>query len=1082
MNYFNIYKASAGSGKTYTLAKEYIKLSFIGERSFREILAVTFTNKATAEMKSRIISNLIILSQGKGNKLADEIKNELILYHKRFSNLNIEKKSKEVLEGILHNYSDFSVSTIDSFSVNILKSFSKELKIPFGFELETDTYIVLKTITESLLDNIGVDRLLTDYIEKYIIYKLYEEGNWRIEQDIKKIGDEIFKERYWLKIKELGKKQLFEDKKEVSEFSDILKNIKSDFENNVNAKLEEAKKIIQDNGLKEENFVQKSKGIWSYLTGNHEKWLDLSKARLKEAVFEHKVFNPKLFVDEYVIKETISLIKDIYNYCTAEVRKYVTVNAVLKNIYAIGIFTDLIEELKKYRSEQRILLSTDINNLINALISDDISPFLYEKTGNRYKYFLIDEFQDTSNFQWSNFKPLIINSLSENNTSLIVGDVKQSIYRWRNGDMNLLLSQVSEDLEAFKSLIKINNLEVNFRSRKNIVDFNNLFFSSAGEYLPDNSGDYYKNLVSKIYNNDEVSQKVPKSKNTEIDDIASGYVRLRYIPKQKNENNKGEEEENNTDKTEKIKPNDVSCEDVMNIIKEVLADGYSPSDILILIRTTADGRQIATAVSQKYKVVTAEALSLDSSFEVKLLLNLLRYITDKKNKLAERELLYSYCRLNNIGDEIINNVLYGDTNISDFLPQDFFSKDDKTKLNPVLNELSLYDLTERLISIFGLNKTPSPYLIKFLDSVIQYTKKYDSDILSFLEWWEDKSSDLKVTMPESEDSINIMTIHKAKGLQRKIVIIPFANWEFNPWGKNYFWARAEENIGGNEVFYLKAVSDLQGTLFAEEYEREAALTRIDNINLLYVAFTRAADRLYINVPEKAGASDIYKFIYNIITKKKGFADMFSENIYECGVNGKYEDLYGKEKKKTDTATEMITVESNDWYKKTIIKSSFRKIKLLGLDENDNKLIVSTNRGVVIHEILSRIKYPSDIPEALSNSVIDGLITDEEKNEFGNILNAIISDEKISPFFDNSLEIISESDILLPDGSVIRPDRVLVKDNSAIVIDYKTGAEKPEHKIQVDNYGLALSQMGFKNVKKYLLYITDSENLFKLVEV
>ena len=493
MKNFLIYRSSAGSGKTYTLVKEYLKLVLSEPDSFKNVLAVTFTNKSAAEMKSRIISSLVKLSRGEDENLKQILINEGL-------KVNIETSSAGVLKNILHRYSYFSVSTIDSFFHRIIRSFARELKLQLGYNIELNQNDVLDKITDKLLDDAGIDADLTGFLEDYIYYSIDDEKGWKIDLKIKELAREIFTERYLIKTG--GANDLLESRIKLKEFIGTLFAIKNEFESRMKLIADDSVKLLDHFEPIIDDFPYKKAGFMNYLVNKIAKGEYEPGSRAREAAAEiskwtNKNTNPK--VKQAAGGGLFDLLKAAVENYDKNFIKYNTASQLIKTIYITGIFKDLINKLKKYRDENNVLMISDINNILLKVISGESSPFIYEKTGSYYKNFLIDEFQDTSTFQWQNFLPLIENSLSENNTSLIVGDVKQSIYRWRNGNMKLLLEDVKNDLSGFLPVIQEENLNKNFRSKKGIVDFNNSFFNAASVVCADNSPEDFREVITKSY-------------------------------------------------------------------------------------------------------------------------------------------------------------------------------------------------------------------------------------------------------------------------------------------------------------------------------------------------------------------------------------------------------------------------------------------------------------------------------------------------------------------------------------------------------------------------------------------------------
>lgn len=1047
-----IYQASAGSGKTRTLVQEYLILAFKNPGNYKHILAVTFTNKATEEMKTRIIDYLVKLSEGNDEKLAQDIISTLKQrgwYSKTF---DISKTAAQVLSGILHDYSSFNISTIDSFCVRIIKAFAKELGLPVGFNLELDTDMVLDEITSSMLDSIDTDYLLTKYLSEYLDSRLDDEKTWNIDKDIKEFGKQIVSENFWLR-KLNSTEDVYDDKNKVLELVNDIRQVKFSYENNLKLKSHSIIELINQEGLTHADLAGGSKsGILAYC----EK---LQKGPAEPYKTLTKYFNEgkSFFKNNAKIEnDVIRFYSEIIHLISTQARSYNTANIIFKTIYNIGILGDLLRFLNSYRKKNRTILSTDINSFLRLLISDDISPFIYEKLGIKLNYFMLDEFQDTSRFQWDNLKPLIINSLSENNNSLIVGDVKQSIYRWRNGDMRLLLYGVKRDLHAFSSMISEESLKTNWRSHKQIVDFNNRFFLTLKNRfanLDDSSNEY----MIQSYEENSTKQLISGEKT-------DGYVEVNFYEE---------------DKETGISANEQSEKRVTEIINEILKDNYSLGDVLVLVRKTKDGREISESIAKAgYSVVSEQSLLLISSAKINFIVSTLKYLNDSRNKLSRTEMLYNYNQIKNLNysnSDILNDSIELNGKIFvEIMPDEFFKDDEKPKHLPVLYNLTVYELVEHIISIFELNNDADPYIVKFLEEVNRFAQEKESDIYSFLDYWEDNKHKLSISVPDNMNSVRVMTIHKSKGLESRIVIIPYANWSIEIDGnKDKIWASTSEApFNKASAYYVKAVKEAKSTYFEKDYLEESKLVRLDNINLLYVSMTRPTDRLYLNVPVKSVSSiadSIKSSIESDFEVKNNKLILGERTIFKDEDNGKSKNKIRKEFIKLES------INSSPYFKKLFIRPSYRKLKVIG----NERFRLKTDNGVVVHKLLSYITTKHDIDSALIKGLMEGIISSAEKEKFKTLLTKTTESEETRDWFDGSYSVKSESEILTTDNRILRPDRVMMKNDCTVIVDYKTGREEQKHSSQLDEYAEILSEMGYKKVHKYLLYITDKANEIKI---
>ena len=594
---------------------------------------------------------------------------------------------------------------------------------------------------------------------------------------------------------------------------------------------------------------------------------------------------------------------------------------------------------------------------------------------------------------------------------------------------------------------------MNRRSKQNIVEFNNVFFENAPKVLAKGiENNKYEELITKSYN--EVKQTFDEEKT-------GGYVNISFIQKNKDV---------------ELALDDKVKEKLLDTIKNNLDDEYKLGDILILVRRKSEAAQIAGWLAEKeYEFVSADSLMLESSSSVRLLLNTLKYISDNRNDIARILMLRNY--LDNIPDYA--DFFSKDKNINSFLnnlPPDFFKENEKPKLKPILNDLAIYELTEQLIKIFKLDENPDPYIIKFQNAILEYLQNGNTDLISFLNYWDEHKKEFSISVPEEIDAIKIMTVHTAKGLQSKVVIIPFANWKLVIDGmKDSIWVSSDIRPFDRASAYLvKATLSLQDSYFKDDFLDESVLTKLDNLNLLYVAFTRPEERLYVIVPGE-DKSKINGFIKEIIESSEFLKAKLKDYTFEFGVKGK---AIHKEKKHEIKTEQLKKYISQDWYKKITIKPKHKKLKVL----TDKEFAFKTNWGNIVHETLSHIKTSNDITDAIDKIFIDGLITDEQREPLLQQINKLLSDEKIKKWFSDKIKIITETDILLNDGRILRPDRVVIDGEKVTVIDYKTGIEKQEHKKQVNQYAEVLMQMGYKNIEKYLLYINEIDFKYTLKEV
>ncbi|CAN5666192.1 hypothetical protein BH11BAC1_BH11BAC1_28760 [soil metagenome] len=770
----------------------------------------------------------------------------------------------------------------------------------------------------------------------------------------------------------------------------------------------------------------------------------------------------------------LPLLQQIIQYVENNFPVYLSAIEVLKRIFLLGIVEDLKKKLSKYRDENSLLLISDTPKILSTVISEEETPFVYEKSGTRYHHFLVDEFQDTSNLQWKNIKPLVINSLGGGHFGMVVGDIKQSIYRWRGGNMNLLDAQIEQDLHAFRTLITKENLDTNYRSGKTIVDFNNDFFSAVPNVINQSLALNGENPMDRAYSKD-ANQKVTEKNN------AHGRVEIYAIAADETEDDASSWK-------------DLSKEKMLEKIKGVVSRGYSYGDIAILVRNNFEGDDVATFLIENgiTQVISPDSLLLIRSPEIRLMLNLLFFLDDNMNQVAKSEILFYYSTRNNRSTENMHAVFSGtgkkfssakksaptlfetgnldESLFSKTLPVDFTSR------IRTLSKLPLYELCEQLVQQFSLSKTDA-YVLRFLEMILEFSGKHDSSIRSFLNWWDETKAENKISVITSEtgNAIRIMSIHKSKGLQFPVVIMPFTDWKLLPDSRDVLWVESDvepfSRFGKIPVSPNKAMKQ---SSFAASYQNETIQSVTDNINLLYVAFTRAEEELYIftSAAESKEFNSTGKLLQAVIQSNSEWsAKHAEENMLALG------DLQQKKqrtasKKKTAEPFEQVNYDAMNWHDK--IRLSLKSDQLIEMLDNTVKRAI--NYGVLVHRVMSSIQKETDVNRAVEKFRSEGIITEEEKVILLSEIGLLFEVKEIKSFFADEYKVMNEHEIILPDGESLRPDRVLIKGNKAIVIDFKTGKEQSSHEKQINTYADALSKMQFTSIEKYLIYVAEKRIL------
>lgn len=1066
---FTVYKSSAGSGKTFTLVKEYLKIALLNPDKFKNILAITFTNKAANEMKDRIINNLTKISSYSADDSNDDIFLQLLIKETHLEKKIIISRAQEVINKILHNYSDFAISTIDSFVHKIIRTFAFDLHLPLNFDVELDLNTFIVQVVDLLISDIGNNEDVTKTFINFIKTRNDEDKTWHIESVLQDFTKSIFYENSGFfidEIKDLNLNDFFEINSQINKFI-------KDFEINITSLSSEVIFAIDNKGIEAKNFYQGNRGIHSYFKNIKNKIFDklIPNNNVLKTINEDKWFSTKADEETKNIIDSlkpqiIDTFNKIQNYINDNYSSYFLYKNLKTNIFSVALLNEIEKIIQDIKSNNNIVLISEFNKKIAEIVLKEPIPFIYERCGEKYKHFLIDEFQDTSVMQWQNLLPLIDNSLSENNYNMIVGDAKQAIYRWRGGEVEQFVKlpdvyDKSENQFNQQRSINLKNnyikkeLNNNFRSKIEIVKFNNSFFRNILKALPD----YIRN----IYMNSDQKYNVENK---------GGYI--------------------NIDILENKKANDFECEN-LNKIKEIIADlkndEFAYKDIAILCRSNKQAVIIANfLVENDIDVISFESLLLSNSAEVNFIVSCYNFINNSKKKIFQVEIINYLLENKKINNSISLHeyllLLEKTNNNESDLFSDETSKESKftTLLNKCgfnfssskLLKLSLYDICEEIIRSFQLNETSNPYIQFFLDTVFEFSLE-NNNISDFIIWWEQKKDKVSIVVPEGINAVNILTIHKAKGLEFPVVILPFLKAEKNH-PKSQWVDIEDKNIPKLKSSLLKFNKELENTSYNKIFQEEKDKTLLDNLNILYVAMTRPVSRLYLIsskpstkiITNSKSLEHANEFIYYYLNDI-GLWDNES-NTYSFGIKTKNSE---NKKINSDNVFLFDKLISNDWKNKILL--STKAPDIWSVDDPKK----NTKWGNIVHTALSEIKYFDDAEASVENLYFQGIINKNEKTELLQKINDILNHPKIKPFFEKNLEIKNESEILVPNGKTYRPDRVIIKENNAIVIDYKTGKTKNFHKKQIENYAALLSDMNYKVTEKYLIYIDDEIDVVKV---
>ena len=1048
---FSIYDASAGSGKTYALVKEYLKIILMAHKNdaYRNILAITFTNKAVHEMKSRIVGSLSEFAKDEPTIKAQELMQDLAR-ETGISIIQIKNKSQQIIKHIIHNYAAFDISTIDKFTHKVIRAFAHDLNLPVTFEVTLDTENLLTEAVDALIAQAGEDETLTRLLVDFTMEKTDDDKSWDISREILQVGRLILNENNREEITH------FHDKS-ITEFVTIKKKL--------SATCKAIDKENTDLAIDAFNLIEKSGiDIKSFSAGhfpNHIISIQEGRFSRKNKTYhepEHIKIN-KTAKDVAIIENTIPELLQILAAVYKNFEKRDFYQAFLKNITPLSLLNTVSNELAKIQSDQNVLSIAEFNAIIHREIQNQPAPFIYERLGERYRHFFIDEFQDTSEMQWQNLIPLIANALSgqddsgQKGTLMIVGDPKQSIYRWRGGKAEQFIA-LSKDHNPFTNQDKqLEHLDKNYRSYSQIIDFNNDFFQLiSDEFLNEDYKDLYLNH-SRQKTNDKVG----------------GYVNISFLPPTEKPEF-SEEDENMPDKTERY------VQATLDTIQKVVRQGFEYKDIVVLTRKRDQGTAVANYLTaQNIPLLSSETLMIANATEVRLIINLLRYL--KNNADLESKAHFLHYLAQNNQDQLP---------VHDFIAQGMALREERVFENWLITfnvalsfenirKKSLYEAVETIISKFLNPKNSNAYVQYFLDIVLERDIRNHAGISDFLYYWDKNSEKFSIPSPEGNNAVKIMTIHKSKGLEFPVVIMPFAEEDYTRKPKDKLWLEADTDTFGLPKVLIDNSSAVEGfgTEAATVYNQKKQEELLDNVNVLYVALTRAEEQLYI--------------ISQLIRPRKdgGYPDnMASFFIKYLITTGHFDDEkleydFGQPQKLSQQAKHVDTSETIPLVVEILnpknIRIAQREALLWGTYQQE-----AITYGNTIHEILAFVKTKNDIDLAIIKAIEEGLITIHQQETVLKTITAIVNHPELDPYFAKGNRVLNEQIIIQQQGRIVKPDRMVITPNKEVyLLDYKTGLHQAKYRLQLENYQEAIEKMGYNVKKKTLVYIREAINVVNL---
>lgn len=1035
MENFVVYKSSAGSGKTFTLVKEYLRLSLYDEKklayNYKRILAVTFTNKAATEMKNRVIEALNQISYSHNTPaIGDILCKELDI-----GIAELKRRASFVLSDILHHYSDFSIGTIDSFTHKIVKTFAHDLKLPVNFNIELDTQGFYEKVIASLFNQIGEDEYVSTLLKEYVLTKAQDNSAWDPEKQIQEFARLLQKENSDEYLEQLKQFSLSELESFRKQFLDFTKHYKK----TLKTESQKALWLIEQNHLYDSDFTYKASGPQNFFKKCFDTSITLEntvKGRIIDALENNKwaAKEGNIAGVEKISPELSRIAKILIDFIRENYRYFSLCELLSKQMYPLMLLKKIEEISLEQKQEERLVFISEFNQKIFDIINNEPTPFIYERLGERYHHYLLDEFQDTSSLQWHNILPLLDNSLSNGWFNLIVGDGKQSIYRWRNANVKQfaalpLIENKSDNFLVEERAASLHRnysgkvLNANYRSTSTIVEFNNSLFAKLSEEV-------LSGTTKTIYNNQA----------QEIKNTGTGYISV----------NTGNVERNDLD--------EITYSITKEKILQAVQNGFDYKDICILSRKNEHGNGIANyLMKQKIPVVSSDSLLLKNNFEINTIISYLSYLVNSQDTISAAAVINYLFQSDQIDATNYHRFvleLSGNKNLFIIL------KECGIQLNE--GDLSLNNLFDNCIEIIRalkLDKNGYQYIRFFLDEVNEYLVHKNSNISSFFDWWRSRSSRASMIIPENTNAVKIMTIHASKGLEFPVVIVPYCNWAIYRAGDSWVHVKNEKvKLPVSVVSLSKKASD---SGFEEELEAEQQDQMLDNLNLLYVAFTRAVERLHIITKsayssKQAAVNDWIEKFMQVNYSEKTEGEYVIGNLLKKQSTHKSSELTGFKLQALDFTTAPDVI----------------RIKAAYLNNNESSE-EAKKTGLLIHWLLSKIKTQEDSDKALETACIEGLISREEIPTLKKKLIEITTHPDLKPYYLPGLTCKLEAELVTQTGELLRPDRIVVTENETVLMDYKTGKENTKtYMKQLYKYEAALVSMGYSNIKKLLVYVDD----------
>ena len=1061
-----VYKASAGSGKTFTLAVQYIRQLIEDPMAYRKILAVTFTNKATAEMKKRILTQLYGIATA--DSASDGYVNEIVkATGKRVEQIRIAAET--ALRNLIHDYSRFRIETIDSFFQSVLRNLARELEIGTNMNIELNYGEVLSNAVDSMIEKLDRKSPVLVWLLEYIEEKIADDKKWDVLSEVKSFGKNIFNEIYVDKGNSLHKK--LEDPKFIPQFKKEVRDLQKMALEQMAGYGRQFEQLLQSHGLEVDQLTRKKTGISSYFKKISEGKLtdDIRNVTVESHLNDAESWAPKSGAKRNLVIDAATsclmpLLQEAEQKRPLMNRIVNSCQLTLQHINSLRLLDHIDREMKQAnRAHNRFLLS-DTNALLHGLMTRGDASFVYEKIGTTIDTVMIDEFQDTSGMQWENFHLLLEESLSHKDGSMIVGDIKQSIYRWRNGDWKIL-ANIHNDA-AFN--INEQTLDTNWRSEENIIRFNNAIFTAATQVLDEWHQQENKCPCEELENAYRDVCQLP-AKQT-----GKGYVRMNFVDSAADDYK------------------EATLQLLVDEVERLKQEGVTTSDIAILVRKNKTIPVIADYFEKhsEVRIVSDDAFRFDASLAINMVIDAIRILIAPHDRNATARLAVAY-QNEVLRRDVELNALLLINDLDSCLPAEFQLMRHEMRLMP------LYELIEKIISIFRIGDIgkQDAYLFAFFDAVTDYIQTNSSELTDFVKYWDDTL--FAKTIPSGEmEGIRILSIHKSKGLEYHTVLLPFFDWKLeNETNSHLVWCDMDDTKGVDPFRALDIVPvnysiKMQESIYRKAYLNERLQLWVDNLNLLYVAFTRACSNLVIWCKKDAkntvsellqlSADRVHDFSLAVSADGDDEADEGSLLIYEYGeLCPSVERAEKKSANRLDPPVSALPVSMESIGTGSIeFRQSNGSAEFIKGDTDDDSGQY-IRQGQLLHRVFASIAHADDVDQVVERLHFEGLFESEQQKErVRRLAKHALKQPQALEWFSPDWDLYNECSIIYTDEQgelqTRRPDRVMMNHEKVVVVDFKFGKKKDIYTLQVKEYMRLMHQMGYAHVEGYLWFVYTDE--------